>query len=119
MLRAHTRKDNPVIRNLFKFERKHKNLQLKEGSLFNLIAVDQEKEYIVDQTVISVKENGLYFVRLENDVWVNNTTHRLKRVSDGTLIGTKVIVESKGIIMKSVFSLKKRMYNTKLQTYLN
>ena len=24
MLRAHTRKDNPVIRNLFKFERKHK-----------------------------------------------------------------------------------------------
>ena len=91
-----------------------KNVQLKEGSLFNLIAVDQEKEYIVDQTVISVKENGLYFVRLENDVWVNNTTHRLKRVSDGTLIGTKVIVESKEIIMKSVFSFTKRMYNTKL-----
>lgn len=91
----------------------------KEGSRFYLIVEDQVKKYILDQTVISVKENELYSVRFENDVWVNNTTYTFKSEPDGTLIRAEVIVEGKGIIMKSIFTLMKRMFNAGLQTSLN
>lgn len=40
MLRAHTRKDKPVIRNLFKFERKHKKLAPR-----NLTVYTKKSEY--------------------------------------------------------------------------
>lgn len=119
MLRAHTRKDNPVIRNLFKFERKHKKRATERRQPVLPDRSGSGKKYILDQTVISVKGNELYSVRFENDVWVNNTTYTFKSGPDGTLIRAEVIVEGKGIIMKSIFTLMKRMFNAGLQTSLN
>ena len=50
--------------------------------------------------MISVKENELYSVRGENEVWVNNTTYTLKSGPNVTLIRAEVIGKGKGIIMK-------------------
>ncbi len=80
------------------------------GSTYEVIIVQNDEEYVMTETLVEYKEDELYVFTIENDILLSKQEVHFKSDGDGTIVTEKSVTEGKSLIMKSIISLTKSIF---------